>query len=131
MKSFERRIQKLEGRFKINEEEKVIIILHKHFSTKYAKLHVSECSYGEGKNCTLYEEKYKNAKKDNPSNPIMVVLPCFKEDECPLCLNYFPTPTSGRDESNKNKKPKNKERSFPNKNDAPFKKIKIISEDDK
>ena len=101
MKSFERRIQKLEDQFNTKEEEKIIILLHKHYSSKYEEIHKGVCSYGEGKNCPLYKEKFKEAKKNNQSKTMIIMLPCFKDGECPLCIDTPPTPTSQRDKRNK------------------------------
>lgn len=128
MKSFERRIQKLEDQFNTKDEEKIIILLHKHYSSKYDEIHKGVCSYGEGENCPLYKDKYKEAKKNNQSGTIYIMFPCFKDGECPLCIESFSTPTSERDKSSKNEKPKNKEGSNQNKSIDPFKKIKKISE---
>ena len=109
MKSFERRIQKLEEQFNTREEEKVIIVLLRHYSSKYEEIHKGVCSYSEGKNCPLYKEKYEEAKKNNHSSTIFITLPCFKDRECPLCIDTFPIPTSQRDQSNQKENLKNKE----------------------
>lgn len=102
MKSFERRIQKLEEQFNTKEEEiNVITVLLRHYSSKYEEIYKGLCSYGEGKNCPLYKEKYEEAKKNNHANTIFITLPCFSDGECPLCTDTFPTPTSQSDQSNK------------------------------
>jgi len=100
MKSFERRIQKLEEQFNTREEEKVIIVLLRHYSSKYEEIYKGVCSYGEGGNCPLYKEKYEEAKKNNQSCTIFISLPCFKDGECPLCIDSYPIPTSQSDKSN-------------------------------
>ena len=126
MKSFERRIQKLEDQFNTKEEEKIIILLHKHYSSKYEEIHKGVCSYGEGKNCPLYKEKYEEAKKNNRTNTMIIMLPCFKDEECPLCTDSFPIPTSQSDQSNQKKNLKNKEGSSLDKIDVPYNNIKKI-----
>ena len=105
MKSFESRIKKLEEQFNTKEEEeKIIILLHKHYSSKYEEIHKGVCSYDGGSNCPLYKDKYKEAKKNNHSGTIFIMFPCFKDGECPLCIDSFPTPTSERDTRNEDKK---------------------------
>ena len=101
MKSLERRIKKLEEQFHTKEEESVIILILKHYSSKkYDDIHKGVCSYGEGKNCPLYKEQYEKAKKNNHSGLIFITLPCFSDGECPLCADTFPIPTSQSDQSN-------------------------------
>lgn len=122
MKSFERRIQKLEEQFNTKEKEiNVITVLLTHFGSKYEEIHKRVCSYGEGKNCPLYKEQYEEAKKNNHSNFIFITLPCFKDGECPLCIDTSPIPTSQSDKRNKDIKETTQH--IQNKNNDNFKKI--------
>jgi len=87
MKSFERRIKKLEEQFNTKEEKTIITMLLRHYSSKYEEIYKGVCSYREGKeNCPLYQEKYEEAIKNNHGSTICIVLPCFSDGECPLCM---------------------------------------------
>ena len=120
MKSFERRIQKLEEQFNTKEEEKnVITVLLRHYSSKYEEIYKGVCSYEKGKNCPLYKEKYEEAKKNNHSGTIFITLPCFRDGECPLCIDTLPTSTSQSDQRNKDIKEITKH--IQNKNNDNFK----------
>jgi hypothetical protein len=123
MKSFEKRIQKLEEQFNTKEEEKVIIVLMRHYGSKYEEIHKGICSYEKGKNCPLYKEKYEESRRNNHSGTIFISLPCFKDGECPLCMDTFPIPTSQSDQSKQKENLKNKEL---DKIDVPYNPIKKI-----
>jgi hypothetical protein len=111
MKSFENRIKKLEENIRLKQNEIVVIVLTFHYSPCAEKYHM-HCPYLKEENdhgdCPLYEEKYKKAKQNQHSRFISLNLPCFKEGECPLCMDEPTTPTSEGNKRNQESKRKEK-----------------------
>ena len=114
MKSFEHRIRKLEQNLKVDKQDEQIIIILRNYYTDCAEKYNSKCPYlkeddEDSSGCPLYEERLKKARERTPDGLIMFTLPCFKEEECPLCLDPPGTPTGQRKKSDKTPKRKENE----------------------
>jgi hypothetical protein len=109
MKSLESRIEKLEKHLEFNNQNEIVVIV-RNFSFGPCAQKYPVCPYIENEEiygpCPLYEGKYQEAKQRNEPGFLTFDLPCFKEGECPLCLEDPVTPTGKGDRRNKNHKRK-------------------------
>ena len=110
MKSLESRIEKLEKHLKENNQNETVVIVRNFSYGPCAQKYHVQCPYLKNEEmygpCPLYEGKYLEAQQKNEPGFLTFNLPCFKEDECPLCLGKIPTTPTGQSKERNNHKRK-------------------------